>query len=162
MNASPCKYEEEVIRALCSGRLSQELHAHVTGCAECSEAMLVAQFLGREAASIDEIPIPDADLVWRRASSRSRAEAARRAVRPIHCVVYASIAAMIAAAFWLILVLPAWLEWLPLHTSSLPVVSGLWVAVSFAAGAVTTLTAVFGAVYILRVDRAPVILNKTC
>jgi len=124
--------------------------------------MLVAQFLERDADSMGEISIPDADTVWRRALSRSRAEAAARAVRPIQWVVYTSIAVMITAAFWLILVLPAWLEWLPHYTSSLPVVRGMWVAVSFVAGAVTTLTAVFGAVFILRMDRAPVVLNKTC
>lgn len=162
MNTSPCKYEPEVIRALRSGPLGQKLYAHVTGCAECSDVMVVAQFLEREADSMGEISIPDADTVWRRALSRSRAEAAARAVRPIQWVVYTSIAVMITAAFWLILVLPAWLEWLPHYTSSLPVVRGMWVAVSFVAGAVTTLTAVFGAVFILRMDRAPVVLNKTC
>src|SRR5215467_12131990 len=162
MNASLCRYEQEIMTALRSGPLRHELHAHVSGCAECSEVMLVAQLLQRDADSMGEISIPDADVVWRQALSRSRAEAAARAVRPIQWVVYTSIAVMITAAFWLILVLPAWLEWLPHYTSSLPVVRGMWVAVSFVAGAVTTLTAVFGAVFILRMDRAPVVLNKTC
>lgn len=163
MNASLCRYEQEVIRALRSGLFSQELHAHVGGCAECSEVMLVAQFLQRDADSMGEIPIPDADMVWRQASSQSRAESAARAVRPIQWVVYASVAVMATAAFWLILGLPACLEWLraPLYTSGLPLVKGMWVRVSLVAGAVTTLTALFGAVYILRVDRIPVALSKT-
>ena len=155
MNASLCKYEQEVIAALHSGPLRHELYAHVTDCAECSEVMLVAHFLERDADSMGEISIPDADMVWRRALSRSRAEAAARALRPIQWVIYASIAVMITAAFWLILALPAWLEWLPHYTSSLHVVRGIWVAVSFAAGVVTTLTALCGAVFILREDRAP-------
>ena len=163
MNASLCRYEQEIMTALRSGPLRHELHAHVSGCAECSEVMLVAQLLQRDADSMGEISIPDADVVWRQALSRSRAEAAARAVRPIQWVVYASIAVMMTAAFWLILGLPAWLEWLraPLSISGLPVVRGMWVAVSLVAGAVTTLTALFGAVYILRVDRIPVALSKT-
>lgn len=161
MTASLCKYEQEVVIALRSGPLSHELHAHVRGCAECSEVMLVLEFLQRDADSMGEIPIPDADRVWLRALSRSQAEAAARALRPIEWVFYASIAVMITAAFRLILGLPAWLEWLPLYTSSLPVARGMWVAVSFVAGAVTTLTALFGAVYILRVDRMPVALSQT-
>ena len=163
MNGSLCKYEPEVVIALRSGPLSQELHAHVTGCAECSEVMLVAQFLERDADAMGEISIPDADIVWRRALSRSRAEAAVRAARPIEWVVYSSIAVMMTAALWLILGRLAWLEWLPapLYTSGLPVVRGMWVAVSLVAGAVTTVTALFGAVYILRVDRMPVALSKT-
>jgi hypothetical protein len=124
--------------------------------------MLVAQFLERNADSMGEISIPDADIVWRRALSRSRAEAAARAVRPIQWVGYASIAVVMTAAFWLILGLPAWLDLpAPLYTSNLPAGRGMWIAVSFVAGAVTTLTAVFGAVYILRVDHIPVALSKT-
>ena len=162
MNASLCKYEPEVMTALRSGPLSEELHAHVTGCAECSETMFVAQFLERDADAMGDISIPDADMVWRQALSRSRSEAAASAVRPIRWVVYASVAVMLTAAFRLILGLPSGLEWLPapLSTSSLPVVRGTWVAVSLVAGAVTTLTALFGAVYILGVDRNPLALSK--
>jgi len=162
MNAPLCKFEPEVMTALRSGRLSRGLEAHVTGCAECSEIMLVAQFLARDADSMNEISIPNADLVWRRALARSRAEAAARAARPIQWVIFASIAAVITAAFWLILGSPAWLGWLaPLCASSLHVVRGMWVAVSLVAGAVTILTALFGAVYILRVDRVLVAFAKT-
>ena len=158
MNASPCKHEQEVVTVLRLGQLSHELHAHVTGCAECSEIMFVAHCLQRDADSMSEISIPDADLVWRRALRRSRAEAAAHAIRPIQWVGHASIAVIITAAFWLLLGPPAWLGSLPapLYTSSLHAVRGLWVAVSFFAGAVTILTALFGAVYILRADRVPV------
>jgi hypothetical protein len=163
MNASLCKFETEVMNALLSGPLGRELEAHVTGCAECSEIMLVAQVLERDADSMGEISIPNADLVWRRALSRSRAEAAVRAGRPIQGVIYASIAVMITAAFWWILASPAWLGWFraPRYASSLHVVGGMWVAVSLVAGAVTILTALFGAVYILAVDRVLVAFPKT-
>lgn len=69
---------------------------------------------------------------------------------------------MIASAFWLILRLSISLGWLParLHVSGLHVVSEAWVAVSVVAGASTIVTALLGAVYILRVDRAPVVLPK--
>lgn len=163
MTASLCQYEEEVLRALGSGPLSRGLEAHVSGCAACSEIMLVAQFFEREADAMSEIPIPPAALVWRRAVSRSRAEAAARATRPIEWVVCAGIAVMILAAFWLVLGWPAWLGSVPasLYPASLQVVGGMWVAVSLAAAAVTILTAVFGAVYILRVDRVLVALART-
>jgi len=66
---------------------------------------------------------------------------------------------MITAIFWLILGSPAWLRSMPaaLYTPILHTVRGLWVAVSFAAGLVTMLTALFGAVYILRTDCVPVV-----
>ena len=158
MNASLCKYEQEVMKALRFGPLSHELQAHVTGCVECSEVVLVANCLERDAHSMGEISIPSADLVWRRAILRSRAEAAARAIRPIQLVVEASIAVMITAAFWLILGSPAWLGALPAstYTASLHTGRGMWVAVSLVAGLVTILTALFGAVYILRADCVPV------
>lgn len=163
MNACLCKYEQEVRTALRSGPLSHELSAHVTKCAECSEVMFVAQFLLRDTDSMREISIPDADQVWRRALSRSRAVAAARAERPIQWVVHASIAVMVTAAFWLMLGLPEWLgpSPAPIYPSWLHVVRGVWIAVSLVAGAITILTAFFGAVYILRVDRVPAALAKT-
>ena len=163
MNASRCKCEQEVLTALRSGTLGHELDAHVTGCVECSEIMFVVQFLQRDADSMGEISIPDANLVWRRALSRSRAEDIARAICPIQWVVHASIAVTITAALWLILGLPAWLGRLPapLPTSSLHVVSGMWVFASFVAGAVTILSAFFGVLYILRVDPVPVAVVKT-
>lgn len=155
MNAFLCKYEQEVTIALRFGPLTDELQAHVTGCAACSEVIFLAQCLQRDADSIGEISIPDADLVWRRALRRSRAEAVAHAVRPIQWVVHASIAVMLTAGFLLILGSPAWFGSLPapLYTSNLHAVRGTWFAVSFVAGAVTILTALFGAVYMLRVDR---------
>ena len=163
MIASLCKYEQEVMAALRFGSLSHELHAHLTGCAECSEVLFVAHCLQRDADSMNTISIPDADLVWRRALRQSRAEAAAHAIRPIQWVGHGSIAVIITAAFCLILDPPAWLGSFraALNTSSLHAVRGLWVAVSFVAGAVTILTALFGAVYILRVDRFHVALAKT-
>lgn len=162
MNASLCKYEQEVMRAVRFGPLSRELQAHLTGCAQCSEVALVASFLQRDADSMGKIPIPDSNLVWRRALSRSRTEVADRAVRPIQWVVHASIAVMIATAIWLILGLPEWLRSLPvpLSASSLHT-TGMWVAVSFVAGAATILTALFGALYILWADRVPFFVTRS-
>jgi hypothetical protein len=162
MNGSLCKYEQEVMTALRFGPLSHELHAHVTGCTECSEVMFVAHFLQGDADSMSGISIPNADLVWRRALRRSRAEAAAHAIRPIQWAARASIAVIISAALWLSLGSPAWLGSLPalLSISSLQAVRGMWVVVSLASGAVTIMTAVFGAVYMLRVDRFPVALAK--
>jgi len=124
--------------------------------------MLVAHFLQRDADSMGKISVPDADLVWRRALRRSPAEAIAHAARPIQWVVHTSIAAMITAAFWLILVSPAWFGSLPaaLHASTPPAVEAVWVAVAFAAVAVTILTALFGAMYILQVDRVPVVFIR--
>jgi hypothetical protein len=82
-------------------------------------------------------------------------------MRPIQWVVHASIAVMITAAFWLILGSPGWLGSLPaLQTSSLHAVTGMWVVVSFVAGVVTIVTVLFGAVYILRVDRLSIAVAK--
>lgn len=162
MNTFLCKYEQETLTALRSGPLSHELRAHVTGCAECSEVMFLAQVLQRDADCMGEISIPDAHAVWQRALRRSRAEAAARAARPIQWAVHASIAIVIAAAFWLVRRSPAWFGSLPWEITSRPyTVTGMWIAVSFLLGAVTILAALFGAVYILQADRAPVALTRT-
>jgi len=71
MNACLCKYEQEATTALCFGPLSDELHAHVTGCAACSEVIFPAECLLRDADSMGEISIPDADLVWRERTAQS-------------------------------------------------------------------------------------------
>jgi hypothetical protein len=158
MNASFCRYEQEVMTALRLGLLSHEIQAHVSGCAECSEAMFVAHSLQRDADSVDEISLPDSHVIWRRALRRSRAEAAARAARPIEWVTYASMVVMITAVFWLIVGSPSWFHLLaaPLYTSNLHAVSGMSLTVSLVAGAITILTALFGAVYILRLDLLPV------
>lgn len=161
MNASLCKYEKEVTTALRFGQLSDELQAHVAGCAACSEVMLVGGWLQHDADSIGEISIPDAALVWRRALSRSRAANIARAIRPIQWVIHASIAVMIAVTFWLIPGLPAWFGWLAQVTASVESAGGMWVAISVMAGAATIVTALFGAVYILRAGRLRGTLVKT-
>jgi hypothetical protein len=161
MNASLCNCEQEVMTALRSGLLSNELQAHMTGCAQCSEVVSVARLLQRDASSLDEIPIPNPDLVWRRALRRARAEAVARAARPVQWVVHAAIAVIITMVFWLVQGSPEWFGSLPApYTSSLYPGRGAWVVVSFVLGGVTILTALFGALYILRVERCPAALAK--
>ncbi len=69
MNAMRCRYENETIRALQTGALSESLIAHQKGCAVCRDAAVVAQALQRDASDLAArfTPPPSAQ-VWAAAS----------------------------------------------------------------------------------------------
>jgi hypothetical protein len=87
--AADCLREVDVIDAIASrrwpARADAGLRAHVAACDVCADVAAVASALHeeQEATWADAATLPSAQVVWFRAQARARAEAARRAARPI-------------------------------------------------------------------------------
>jgi len=88
MQINECSREVEVVEAIPSGRWpalnDSELRSHVSGCAVCSEVVIVATELQEQnSAIVSQVRVPSAGLVWWRAELRARREAVRSAERPL-------------------------------------------------------------------------------
>lgn len=86
MSGSTCEREQELLAAVASAEVPDELRQHAAGCAECSEVLLVATFLRREAAATAQAALPDPAYLWWRALRDRRSAAAERATRLITIV----------------------------------------------------------------------------
>ena len=109
-----CPREPDVIDAIVSrrwpDRADTELRDHVRACSICADVAEVAAAIGsdHEASWAEAAALPPAHVVWLRAQARARADAARRAARPIavmQALGFATAAALIsvvigAAAWW--------------------------------------------------------------
>jgi len=91
MSGSTCEREQELLAAVASAEVSDELRRHAAGCTECSEVLLVATFLRREAAATAQAALPDPAYLWWRALRDRRSAAADRATRLITIVQQAAI-----------------------------------------------------------------------
>ena len=91
MSGSTCEREQELLAAVASAEVPDELRQHAAGCAECSEVLLVATFLRREAAATAQAALPDPAYLWWRALRDRRSAAAERATRLITIVQQAAI-----------------------------------------------------------------------
>jgi len=130
MNAGYCEKEQELVLALHSGTLRDELLAHAAICPACSEVLLVAEFLRDESTSLNrELRPPDAALIWRKAQARAREKALARATLPIRAARNCAYALAVLASPWIVLEFwrrPAWLQDLGLaHLAS---IDGNWLA----------------------------------
>ena len=84
MNRTWCERESDVVEALRSGSISDELREHVWSCAICAEAQPVAKMLLQTASVLHRQGEPQAaGLVWRRAQAQKRELALKRAARPL-------------------------------------------------------------------------------
>ena len=81
--AAPCAHEARVLARHRSGADDPFVREHLAACAACREAVDVAEFLGRMAATPDAHRLPEASRVWFRAQLVRRWEAERRAAAPI-------------------------------------------------------------------------------
>ena len=109
-----CPREPDVVDAIASrrwpDRADAELRDHVRACAICADLATVATAIGseQEVSWSEAVALPPAHVVWLRAQARARAEAARRAARPIavmQALGFATAAALMsifigAAAWW--------------------------------------------------------------
>ena len=102
MNGTACGREQELLDSIAAGDLSEELRLHAASCAECSETLLVASFLRREAVAVAPTPLPDPAYLWWRAGLERRSAAVARATRAITIVQRASIVAAVLLAVPLI------------------------------------------------------------
>ena len=91
MSGSTCKREQELLAAVASAEVTDELLQHAASCAECSEVLLVATFLRREAVATAQAALPDPAYLWWRALRDRRSAAAERATRLITIVQRAAI-----------------------------------------------------------------------
>jgi len=77
-----CDREGEVLQAVSSGRVDDELQEHIAGCAGCRDLLEVAvAIVDDRSALMREAHLPSSGLVWWRANMRARQQAARTAVR---------------------------------------------------------------------------------
>jgi hypothetical protein len=77
-----CAHEAEIVAALRAGEWPERLSAHAAGCADCTETLTVARFMGRAAAHFGggERPL-EPTLIWLKAAFLRRHEAERRRTR---------------------------------------------------------------------------------
>ena len=113
MKTQYCEQEQAVIAALQEDSLPDELLVHVGGCPVCSEVLLVTKCLLENAAlANDDLRLPDASVIWRKAQARAREQALARATLPIRIVRNCAYALAILASPWLIVQIshpPAWM-----------------------------------------------------
>ena len=101
MNAMQCRYETEMIRALQAGPLPENLIAHQKSCAECREALTVAQALRRDASGLGAryTPPPSAQ-VWTAAERHRRFAALERATHFLRALKVAGVIYIAVLAIW--------------------------------------------------------------
>lgn len=102
MNGQNCAREQAVVAALSGSASDGEIFDHARNCYACSEILLVAERLRSEATFSDyELrALPDAAVIWRKAQSRAREMALRKATLPIRIVRGCAYAVAILASPW--------------------------------------------------------------
>jgi hypothetical protein len=78
-----CAREQEVVRALAYGDLSEHLRAHIDVCTACHEVRTVAQQLHRLAEDVAEEPLRSAACTWWSLNYKMRREKVGHAVLPL-------------------------------------------------------------------------------
>ena len=92
-----CRYESETIRALQTGACSESLREHQKSCADCRDAVVVAQALRRDASDLAARHTPPASAtIWAAAERHRRMMGLARATRFLRAmkvagVVYAAV-----------------------------------------------------------------------
>jgi hypothetical protein len=103
MKPMSCEHESGVIRALHSGEWSSELRLHAAECLDCSQALHLAEALGKAArrAEIHCHP-PDAHWILQRSRVMAREIAVRRVTRLLAAMRALAAAYVATAALWLL------------------------------------------------------------
>jgi hypothetical protein len=141
MNLEGCARESELKQTLASGQwpqaVSDELRAHVRGCRNCREQVLLATaFLEARSASISAARVGTPGLVWWRAQLRRRTQAVERVVKPLLGAQIFAFAVMLVAALGFAGVYLRWQEDLLSWLQGLPqAVAGRFSDLSSAGGA---------------------------
>lgn len=92
-----CRYENETIRALQTGVCSESLRAHQKSCADCRDAVIIAQALRRDASDLAvRHTLPAAATILAAAERHRRMMALARATRFLRAmkvagVIYATV-----------------------------------------------------------------------
>jgi hypothetical protein len=105
-----CEFEEQVVAALESGHVPEELAAHVDQCAVCQDVKLVFHFLETASAEKEDVQASAAGLIWWRARLYEKRALAARSVTPIRTVqITAIILGLVAAAILAAMMGPEWI-----------------------------------------------------
>jgi hypothetical protein len=96
MATPSCRLEPEILDAVLTGRLTDDLRAHAAECTTCGEVAKIAGLVRDDFNQAQrQAQVPTAGAVWLRAQIRAREEAARTAARPIVLTQALTIAALI-------------------------------------------------------------------
>ena len=138
MREKRCDLEPAVLTAERTRKWNDELRRHLEECPDCTDALMVEQFLVSENAEAPtDSRLPTADQVWWRADLRHRREMARKAQLPIRLLEKAAqLAGVAAAGVGLAWSAPTLLGWLgalaPTQTTTsdvtLSATTALWLA----------------------------------
>jgi hypothetical protein len=137
MNAMRCRYENEMIRALGAGALSESLMEHQKGCADCRDAIVVAQALRRDAGDLAaRLSPPRSAQVWAAAERHRRMAALERATRFVFALKIAGLIYAAVLVLWGVRTLAVRAVMLPgLNAGSLnATITGAGLAVLFVGG----------------------------
>jgi len=101
MKTVECAREDEILRAVVTGQVDDEMREHVEACDVCGELLIVASALRAERdRTLRDVRVPAAGQIWWRSALRAHAEAGQAARRPIvwlQGIIAACIAGMSAA-----------------------------------------------------------------
>ncbi|HET7212960.1 MAG TPA: hypothetical protein VFL79_05195 [Terriglobia bacterium] len=109
MNHKDCENEARILEALARGlapeTMDEPLRRHIAGCASCAEVIAVYELFQQDNDQLCASAwVPNAGLVWWRATLAARRAAAERALRPILIAEKASLAigagALLAVLFF--------------------------------------------------------------
>ena len=107
MNRRSCEREKQTSAAMISGMIDPDMVAHAQQCPDCSDILLVGEFLRNNStlAERERAPLANPDLIWRKAQHRATQRAVRLALRPIRWMTLLACVAF-ACSPWLRLLLP--------------------------------------------------------
>jgi hypothetical protein len=83
MRPRHCEHEEEILGAVRSGRLDDDLRDHAGACPVCADLLLVAAFMDAQGKEAAPGPLPDPDRIWTKAQTQARSATVERATWPI-------------------------------------------------------------------------------
>ncbi len=155
MKQMACQNEDRVLEALGQGLapegFEKSLREHVADCDACKEIVaLVAAFQSDNAELQAAAPVPEAGVIWWRASLAARRAAAERAMRPI---AMAEKAAWAVGAAVLIALAAMAAPWLARQLERPETFYGLSLPVLFAASALICLLVAAAGIYTLWAEK---------
>jgi hypothetical protein len=113
MDGRYCEREQDVVATLLIGASDGQIFDHIRNCHACSGTLRLAELLRNEAipAAYELSTLPEAAVIWRKAQSRVREMAWKKATLPIGIVRTCACVLAILASPWLafqLTNLPAW------------------------------------------------------
>lgn len=112
-----CNRENDVLRAVASAYIDDDIRSHIASCASCADLLAVASAVADDRRTlIREATIPSSGLVWWRANMRARQQARRVVVRTATLIQIALIALAIVVAIVVLGATPPPIDYRPLLT----------------------------------------------